>query len=54
MLTSQLLAREQDGLVVRKIYTEAPPRVEYSAAPDAMGLVPMFLAMYDWWKSRGS
>ncbi len=52
MLTGQLRALEADGLVVRKVYAEVPPRVEYSATADAMRLVPMFTAMHDWWKSR--
>ncbi len=52
MLTGQLRALEADGLVVRKVYAEIPPRVEYSATGDAMRLVPMFTAMHDWWKSR--
>lgn len=54
MLTSQLRALEEDGLVVRKVYAEVPPRVEYSATPDARGLVPMFTAMHQWWTARGA
>jgi DNA-binding HxlR family transcriptional regulator len=54
MLTSQLRALEEDGLVRRKVFAEVPPRVEYSATPDAMALVPMFTSMHDWWKKRES
>lgn len=54
MLTNQLRALEEDGLVSRKIYAEVPPRVEYSATKDALALVPMFTAMHEWWKSRES
>lgn len=50
MLTSQLRALEQDGLVERKIYAEVPPRVEYSATPLAQDLRDVFFAMRDWWK----
>ena len=52
MLTNQLRALEADGLVLRKVYAEVPPRVEYSATKDAMALVPMFTAMHEWWKAR--
>ncbi|MCY0096035.1 winged helix-turn-helix transcriptional regulator [Hoeflea sp. J2-29] len=49
MLTSQLRALEHDGLVLRKVYAEVPPRVEYSATARAVELTPMFRAMHDWW-----
>lgn len=52
MLTSQLRSLEDDGLVVREVYAEVPPRVEYSATPKAMGLVPMFTATHEWWKAH--
>ncbi len=52
MLTAQLRALERDGLIERKIFAEVPPRVEYSATSDAMGLVPMFTAMHAWWTAR--
>lgn len=49
MLTNQLRALENDGLVKRKVYAEVPPRVEYTATPRAMALEKMFLAMHNWW-----
>ncbi|OUR74592.1 transcriptional regulator [Methylophaga sp. 41_12_T18] len=49
VLTSQLRALEDDGLVLRKIYAEVPPRVEYSATQQAFDLQDMFLAMHAWW-----
>ena len=49
MLTNQLRALESDGLVLRKIYAEVPPRVEYSATPRCLALETVFLAMHDWW-----
>ncbi len=52
MLTSQLRALEADELVTRKVFAEVPPRVEYSATPDAMGLVAMFTSMHEWWQMR--
>jgi len=49
MLTNQLRALEQDGLISRKIYPEVPPRVEYSATQKAKDLREMFEAMHHWW-----
>ncbi|MFQ1701735.1 winged helix-turn-helix transcriptional regulator [Loktanella agnita] len=49
MLTKQLRALEEDGLVHREVFAEVPPRVEYSATPDALLLRPVFEAMHHWW-----
>lgn len=49
MLTGQLRALEDDGLVTRKVFPEVPPRVEYTATEKAMALGKMFHAMHDWW-----
>lgn len=49
MLTNQLRALEEDGLVARKVYAEVPPRVEYTATPRALALRQVFLSMHDWW-----
>ena len=49
MLTNQLRALEQDGLIRRKVYAEVPPRVEYTATKRALALEQVFLAMHDWW-----
>ncbi len=49
MLTNQLRALEEDGLISRKVYAEVPPRVEYSATQKAMDLNEMFEAMHRWW-----
>ena len=48
MLTNQLRALEQDGLVTREVFAEVPPRVEYSATPKAMGLEKFFNEMHKW------
>ena len=50
MLTHQLRALEEDGLIRRKVYAEVPPKVEYSATPRAMALTDMFHAMHAWWE----
>lgn len=52
MLTKQLRALEDDGLVERTIYAEVPPRVEYRATERARELQTMFLAMHDWWVKK--
>ncbi|NVK33180.1 MAG: helix-turn-helix transcriptional regulator [Rhodobacteraceae bacterium] len=52
MLTRQLRALEADGLIVRTVYAEVPPRVEYSATEDAMALRKTFENMHEWWLSR--
>ncbi len=49
MLTNQLRALEDDGLIHREVYAEVPPRVEYSASERALSLEKMFLAMHAWW-----
>ena len=49
MLTNQLRALENDGLVRRKVYAEVPPRVEYSATPRALAMKEVFLSMHNWW-----
>jgi len=49
MLTNQLRALEEDGLISRKVYAEVPPRVEYSVTQKAMDLNEMFEAMHRWW-----
>ena len=54
MLTKQLRALEDDGLVRRKVYAEVPPRVEYTATDDAMALRSTFSAMHQWWQDRSN
>ncbi|MBX9695395.1 MAG: helix-turn-helix transcriptional regulator [Cyanobacteria bacterium] len=51
VLTSQLRALEADGLVLRKVYAEVPPRVEYSLTPLGETLVPV-LEMLETWASE--
>lgn len=48
MLTLQLRELERDGLVVRKVYAEVPPKVEYSLTAPARKLAPHMQAVGQW------
>ena len=39
---------EDDGLVTRKVYTEVPPRVEYTITQTGAGLIPAIDSMRVW------
>lgn len=52
MLSLQLKDLEKDGLVARKVYPEAPPRVEYSLMPDGKSLAPVLRAMAKWGRHK--
>ena len=51
VLTAQLRAMEESGLVNRKVYVEVPPRVEYSLTELGKSLKPILDAMYAWGKA---
>ena len=48
VLTAQLRAMEESGLVHRKVYAEVPPRVEYSLTALGQSLKPILDAMWNW------
>jgi DNA-binding HxlR family transcriptional regulator len=48
VLTDNLRAMEEDGIVVRKIYAEVPPRVEYSLSELGETLRPVIEVMEKW------
>ncbi len=48
MLTSQLRELEADGLIVRTIYAEIPPRVEYRLSDRGRTLRPIIQALKAW------
>lgn len=47
MLTTQLRELERDGFVLRTVYPEVPPKVEYSLTPRGRTLEPVILASRD-------
>ena len=48
VLTDDLRALEEDGLIIREVFAEVPPRVEYSLSPLGKTLKPILDAMMDW------
>lgn len=50
VLTAQLRDMEKNGLLVRTVYAEVPPRVEYSLTDLGKSLKPILDAMWNWGK----
>ena len=50
VLTTQLRQMEQCGLVIRTVYAEVPPRVEYTLTELGRSLKPVLDAMGAWGK----
>ncbi len=48
VLTDNLRALENDGLIERKVYAEVPPRVEYTLSDIGKSLRPIWDAMEIW------
>ena len=48
VLTDSLRSMEQDGIVVRTVYPEVPPRVEYSLSELGESMRPIIKAMEEW------
>ena len=48
MLTQQLRDLEADGIVLRTVHAEVPPRVEYSLTERGRSLWPVLQAMHAW------
>ena len=48
VLTAQLREMEADGLVIRTVYAEVPPRVEYELSEMGNTLHPILAAMQAW------
>ena len=52
MLTTTLRHLERDGIVVRTLYPEVPPRVEYTLTPLGKGLLTPVKALVTWIESQ--
>lgn len=48
MLTQQLRELEADGLVLREVYPQVPPKVEYALTETGMTLMPILSMMCQW------
>lgn len=47
-LTKELRELEAEGLVTRKVYTQVPPKVEYSLTERGQSLMPILDQLCDW------
>lgn len=48
VLTDDLRSLEADGLIIRTVYPEVPPRVEYELSPLGKTLKPIIDSMANW------
>lgn len=48
VLTANLRSMEESGLLIRKVYPEVPPRVEYTLTETGYSLKPILDAMVKW------
>jgi DNA-binding HxlR family transcriptional regulator len=52
LLTKQLRELEEAGLVLRTVYAEVPPRVEYRPTEEGESLRPVFDLLLQWGEGR--
>lgn len=48
VLTDSLRSMEEDGIIVRTVYPEVPPRVEYSLSELGESMWPILKSMESW------
>lgn len=48
VLTENLRSMEDDGIVIRTVFAEVPPRVEYRLSPVGESMRPIIAAMEKW------
>lgn len=53
MLTRELRALEDAGVITRTVYPQVPPRVDYSLTQAGEKLMPIIDALSDWWEETG-
>ena len=53
VLTQTLRAMERDGLLVRRVHAEVPPRVEYALSPLGATMAPPLKALGSWTLTHG-
>lgn len=53
MLSSTLKALERDGMVIRELFPEVPPRVEYELTELGRSLLRPTQGLVDWAKAHG-
>jgi DNA-binding HxlR family transcriptional regulator len=54
MLIQQLREMEEHGLVHREIFRQVPPRVDYSATPLGLSLMPVLRTVCNWGQSHAA
>ncbi len=52
MLTATLRTLEEDGYVLRKVYAEVPPKVEYTLTDRGQSLLPHINSLVKWAKDN--
>jgi DNA-binding HxlR family transcriptional regulator len=48
MLTQTLRELEKDNLIIRKVYHQVPPMVEYSLSETGLELIPFIVYLKEW------
>jgi len=48
MLTQQLRELEEEDIIMRKVYPQIPPKVEYSITEYGKSIEPILEAMHEW------
>lgn len=48
VLTQNLRAMEEDGILIRQVFAEVPPRVEYRLSELGKSLSPVIDVLWDW------